>query len=522
MNPLPLLMSVVLLVGAQSASGSPRFDPMFRFRVLSTDHFLIYFHQDEESLARRLAVIAEETWRNLREPLGVTPPAVTHVVLVDQSDSSNGSATPVPYNTIVVSSAWPAGSEFIGNVDDWLRVVFTHEFTHIVHLDRSIGWARLLRGIFGRTPIAFPNLFLPAWQIEGLATYQEGMMNGGGRLHAGDFSAIVEEAARSGRLESLDRVTGGLTDWPGGLTPYAYGVGFHEYLANHYGSDSLADLAAQTAGRVPFTASRVFARIYGKSLGALWREYESSLTAATAGPATSDEAIRLTDEGFTITAPRFDREPCGGCSPRIVYSARTPHEFPSLKAVSTDGSSPYRLATRYLGSTSAVGRDFIVFDQLELRRNAGLYSDLYLFDRQSHQVRRLTSEGRLLDPDLSPDGLTLASVRETAGRRELVLVRLNQSSEASADELTTDINVLVSEPETQFNAPRWSPDGRSIAVERHRRGFTVGNCRRRHCCSSGARGRLRRARTNCDAGVAAGRPRNRCCPGARGRAVQSA
>ena len=470
MNPLPLLMSVVLLVGAQSASGSPRFDPMFRFRVLSTDHFLIYFHQDEESLARRLAVIAEETWRNLREPLGVTPPAVTHVVLVDQSDSSNGWATPVPYNTIVVSSAWPAGSEFIGNVDDWLRVVFTHEFTHIVHLDRSIGWARLLRGIFGRTPIAFPNLFLPAWQIEGLATYQEGMMNGGGRLHAGDFSAIVEEAARSGRLESLDRVTGGLTDWPGGLTPYAYGVGFHEYLANHYGSDSLADLAAQTAGRVPFTASRVFARIYGKSLGALWREYESSLTAATAGPTTSDDATQLTDEGFTITAPRFDREPCGGCSPRIVYSARTPHEFPSLKAVSTDGSSPYRLATRYFGSTSAVGRDFIVFDQLELRRNAGLYSDLYLFDRHSHKVRRLTSEGRLLDPDLSPDGLTLASVRETAGRRELVLVKLNQSSEASADELTTDINVLLSEPETQFNAPRWSPDGRSIAVERHRRG----------------------------------------------------
>jgi hypothetical protein len=27
---------------------------------------------------------------------------------------------------------------------------------------------------------------------------------------------------------------------------------------------------------------------------------------------------------------------------------------------------------------------------------------------------------------------------------------------------------LVSEPDTQFNAPRWSPDGRSIAVERHR------------------------------------------------------
>jgi hypothetical protein len=92
-------------------------------------------------------------------------------------------------------------------VDDWLRLVFTHEFTHIVHLDRSMGWARLIRGTFGRTSVAFPNLFLPTWQIEGLATYEESVINGGGRLHAGDFSAIAGEAGRSHRLESLDRVT---------------------------------------------------------------------------------------------------------------------------------------------------------------------------------------------------------------------------------------------------------------------------------------------------------------------------
>ncbi len=32
------------------------------------------------------------------------------------------------------------------------------------------------------------------------------------------------------------------------------------------------------------------------------------------------------------------------------------------------------------------------------------------------------------------------------------------------------VTVVLSEPDTQFNAPRWSPDGRSIAVERHRPG----------------------------------------------------
>ena len=213
-------------------------------------------------------------------PLGRTPPALTHVVLVDQTELANGSATPLPYNTIVVTAVWPAGSEFIGNTDDWLRLVFTHEFTHIIHLDQSAGWARFVRGVFGRLPLAFPNLFLPRWQIEGLATYEESAITGTGRLHAGDFRAIVAEAARAGRLEPLGRVNGGLTDWPGGGAVYAYGLGFHAYLAERYGADRLAILANATAGRVPYTASPVFERVYGRSLGALWEDYEASLRAS--------------------------------------------------------------------------------------------------------------------------------------------------------------------------------------------------------------------------------------------------
>src|SRR5206468_627034 len=257
---------------------------------------IIYFHQGEDRLAARLAVIAEETWRAIGRPLGTSPPALTHVVLVDQTELANGLATPIPYNTIVVTAAWPAGSEFIGKTDDWLRLVFTHEFTHIVHMDRSDGWARVLRGVFGRVPIAFPNLFLPQWHIEGLATYEESAILGEGRLHAGDFGALVGEAARTRRIEPLDRVNGGLTDWPDGLGAYAYGAGFHKYLAQRFGETSFSVLAKATAGRVPFTASRVFRQVYGLSLGTLWRDYQASLVEAS--PSGVEEAqTRLTHHG---------------------------------------------------------------------------------------------------------------------------------------------------------------------------------------------------------------------------------
>src|SRR5581483_2481866 len=450
-----------VLVLATSLHAATLFDPALHFRTITTEHFVIYFHQHEDRLGARLAAIAEDTWQQLREPLGVDPPRRTHVVLADQTELANGYATPVPYNTIVIYATWPRGSEFIGNVDDWLRVAFTHEFTHVVHLDRSEGWARVVRAIFGRTEIAFPNLFLPTWQIEGLATYEESAVTGEGRAHAGDFSAVIGEAARASRLEPLDRVNGGITDWPGGNAPDAYGVAFHEYLASRFGAEKLAELATRTARHVPYTGSLAFKKVFGESLGDLWRDYETSVSSLPAPPALPalPAPTQLTHQGFTITGPRFDpMEPAA-----IIYASRNADEFPSLYRVTLRDPRPHRIATRYLGSTVAIGRDTVYFDQQEVRRNVGSYSDLYALTRSSGHVQQLTHDARLLDPDLSPDGRTIVAVQARPGARDLVLVSIGSLQPPT-------ITAIANEPETQFNAPRWAPDGRRVAVERHRPG----------------------------------------------------
>jgi hypothetical protein len=120
----------------------------------------------------------------------------------------------------------------------------------VLHLDRSAGWAVLARALFGRTVIGFPNLSLPLWQIEGFATLVESE-DEQGRLHAGDFREIVDEGARAGRMEPIDRVNGGLIAWPSGQGWYAYGARFQEYLVAQYGREKLVELADRTAGRVP-------------------------------------------------------------------------------------------------------------------------------------------------------------------------------------------------------------------------------------------------------------------------------
>ena len=53
----------------------------------------------------------------------------------------------------------------------WLEMLLTHELTHTFHLDKVRGAPGVLRQIFGRFPLFFPNLWQPTWAIEGIATY---------------------------------------------------------------------------------------------------------------------------------------------------------------------------------------------------------------------------------------------------------------------------------------------------------------------------------------------------------------
>jgi hypothetical protein len=313
------------IVAAAPASAATRYDPRLRFRTYRTEHFDIHAHQGEEALAVRLAAIAERIRDRFRASLGVARGRV-QVILVDQADVANGWAIPFPYDTIEIAAFPPDEEELIGNTTDWLELVFTHEYTHILHLDRSRGFMNGVRHVFGRAPFAFPNAYLPIWQIEGLAVYEESRQTGEGRISAGDFRAIVDTAARQGRFAPIDRAGGGLDDWPGGNAAYAFGAYFHQYLSDRYGPDRIDALADATAGRLPFFGAGAFHQVYGKPVGALWREFQASREAADAPAGATDRAARrLTRDGFVVAAPRV------GADGAIYYRSADADGFPALR-----------------------------------------------------------------------------------------------------------------------------------------------------------------------------------------------
>jgi hypothetical protein len=442
-----LACSALLLCLVATADGRQRYDPKLRFRTLVTPRFDIHFHQGEERLAQRLAEMAEGISADLEPRLG-RPRARVHIVLVDQTDLANGWATPLPYNLIEIVAASPRHDSTIGNTNDWLEVVFRHEYAHVLHLERSRGFLGAVGRIFGRNPFFYPNLYTPPWQIEGLATYFESGAVPGvpyGRLHAGDFEMLMTRAARANHFIQLDRASNVLVQWPGGQTPYVYGAFFHKYLSDKYGEASLKQLADATAGRVPFLGSRAFKQVFGKPLGELWEEFDREVSRTS--PSDANAARRLTHHGFNVNDPWFTS---GG---QIVYSVSTPHEFPAL--MSWDEGGITRVAKRVGGNQTTARGSQVFFDQVEYVRSVGLQSDLYVREGNG-TVRRLTHGARAADPDVSPDGTRLVCVVQGPEGRALATLPVTGGVPV----------VLLSEPGVNYASPRWSPDGRQIVVER--------------------------------------------------------
>jgi hypothetical protein len=447
---------------AVPAAAATRYNPALRFRSITTPHFVVHYHQGEEAQALRLSVIAERVHADLTARMGHAPRLRTHVVLVDQADDPNGWTTPVPYNLIELTAVPPEGASPIGNTSDWLQIVFTHEYAHVLHLDQARGWATLARGVFGRAPFAFPNLTLPLWQIEGLATFEESR-SGEGRVSAGDVHDILRQAALAEAFEPLDRVSGGLVDWPSGSGWYAYGAYFHDYLARRFGEDKLAELSRRTAGRLPYFGVRAFRSVYGASLGSLWRDFSRDEAARARAGAKDALVERLTHHGFIVDGPRVDRDGS------ILYSVRDPHAFPSLNRIPAGGGRSHRVATRYGGEQVGVSDEAVYFDQLEVRHNVALSADVYRLDRRTGAVRRLTHGARLTEVDVSPDGRRVAAVRVNGGARWLVVLDREQLDSGHGSGAARTVNAGQG-PDVVCASPRWSPDGRHIAFERRVRG----------------------------------------------------
>ena len=456
MRRLLIFLAFLAPVTVRAASEYP---PGFNWRTITTDHFLVHFHQGEEDLARRAAAIAEDAHRRLVPMLGWEPQERTHLILTDHVDVSNGSATPFPNNRIEIYVSAPGAdpSSPIEYYDSWLNLVITHEYAHILHLDQARGFAGGIRKVFGRHLfLGFPNLFSPLWLTEGLATLVESEATDAGRLKGTYVDMILRTAAVEDRFATEGQASGLSPQWPSGSARYFYGSKFLEWLGRKHGSGKIREYINEYSSNIlPFRLNATAKDVYGAGMKQLWNEWSAEQQQiyrnekAALGSLTSPQSI--TDLGYETKYPLLS--PDGS---RLAYTHEGPYERPTIRV--REMADGREAAIHEVNSSSSLSwhpdGTGIAYSQLEFVGSLSVLSDVYLWEI-GRGARRITTGARVKDPAFTPDGGTLVAVENRAGLNRIVEI----------DVATGAIRPLITPRGfIQFSEPVVSHDGQRLAV----------------------------------------------------------
>lgn len=454
-GPLAVLL-VLLLAGPAAAAG--RYAPDLAWRTRTTAHFAIHYHRGLEAFAQQFGDRAEAVYTRETGRLHWEPRGRTHVVLSDQTDQANGMATVVPYDTVVLNVTPPDGDLGLElNPWDWDQMLFTHEYTHILHMDQAAGLPLGLRRVFGRMPLLFPNVFNPPWMLEGMAVREETVGTEGGRGRGALFAGILRAQGAEDGVPPISKADHYFHTWPGGRAPYLYGEAFLADLAARRGPDApLALIPPYSDNLFPFLLAGSYYEATGEGLSDAWDAWRARVAAAArAAPGGPRGAVRLTHSGYETGGARFD--PAGTA---LAYTESTPNDHDRIMVVAAAGGTSRELARRNGNRDLAFAPDgsYLVFSQPEFADSFRLYDDLYRADLATGKVRRLTRGARLREPDVAPDGRIVAVAAGRPGPGDTSLVLLEPGAQGPPTVL------LELGREAVFAQPRFAPDGRTVAV----------------------------------------------------------
>ncbi|MFQ5901855.1 MAG: TolB family protein, partial [Thermodesulfobacteriota bacterium] len=459
------IIFLILLLPSQLIAAS--IDPSFEFLTIETEHFIIHYHQGLEEISKKAALTAEDIHTNLSRDLQWSPGGKTHIVLIDNTDFTNAFATVLPRNTIYIQVVPPMADMTIGEYE----FAITHEYAHILTTDPARGYSKVMRKIFGKPLPGYtllslltfmltapPNVLLPTWWLEGVATWAETEYTNSGRGRSTFTEMILRMAVEEDNIPTMDKLNGEVPYWPDGHIPYVWGLRLNMYIAEKYGKDSLGKLNITHAGKFPYVINSVPRRLFRKNYVSLYREMISALKKEQSEKIELLKKIPFTpykifnDRGETLTNPRYS--PDGDL---IAFNKRDPHEHETIVIVDSNSGRKVRTIRRLPSDhniTWSKEGDKICFTQAELHKGFNLYQDIYCYDLINNKQKRLTKGLRANAPDLSPDGSTFVFVKTERGTQNLAFLK--------ADEKERSVKVITDYKEAQVSNPRWSSDGNLI------------------------------------------------------------
>ncbi len=489
---------------ATRASAQQMTIPQLDWRTVRTRHFDIHFPTAAEEWTLDMASRIESIHDAVSRAVGSAPEARITVVVEDPGNESNGFAIPLMREPVIFLWPTPPGPRSgIADSRGWAEILSVHEYAHIAHLTRPT--RNPFRGFLARiSPVRFGPLALksPRWVNEGYATLVEGRLTGSGRPHGAWRAAILRQWALEGKLPTYGQLDGDRRFY-GSSMAYLVGSAYLEWLVARGGDSSLVHLWRRMSARQNRDFDDAFAGVFAGSPADLYGRFTAELTGkALRAEAAIDSALALAPDsgaGRTVQALSWNTG-APALSPdgeliAIVVRARDrpsrvvvwktadepvdsaavrarermlrldPEDVPAVQwrprpkeavaVLHPSGGVPYE-APRFLPDG----------DELLLVRAVGsgggaTRPDLFVWNFRSGTVRRITHGAGLRHADPSPDGRFAVGDRCEDGICDLVRVDLR----------TGAMDVLArGSPTVVYDRPRYSGDGRTVAVAVQREG----------------------------------------------------
>ena len=492
----------------------------FEFKVLQTEHFDIYYYDQEADVVHDIARMSERWYARLSRVFSHSfkrKPIVLYANSADfhqttttggQLGEGTGGFTDAFMNRVVL----PLTGDYAQNDH-----VLGHEMVHVFQYD--------IAATANQNRRRFALEQMPLWIVEGMAEYFSK-----GRVDP--LTAMwIRDATIHDRMPDLNALTRNSRYFP-----YRYGQALMAYIGSRFGDEAVVRYfhAAGVVG--PQDAVERALGITHKQLFADWAEasrelYNPVVTARAAelvgplvgrkpdpppaepatdekeqrrrrrrdgtsemnvGPALSPDgryiAFLSARELFSIDLFLADAK-TGKVIRKLVSSGRDAH-FESLRFIESAGAwSPDNRRIAFV--TFAKGDNFLSFVDVETRRTEhvkvpGLeaiinvawspdgrtialagqttgVSDLFLYDLESKQVRRLTADKYAdLHPSFSPDGKTIVFATDRGAETVLEQLHFTNMRLATIDVASGQVREIQAFNGAKHINPQFAADGRSI------------------------------------------------------------
>jgi hypothetical protein len=498
-------VTLVALLAAVPATGAAQYFGQnkvqyedFKFQVLKTPNFDIYYYPEERRAIEQIARLAEVWYSRLSAAMGL--PLTSRQPLIMYSSQPHFAQTQVVEGLI---------GESTGGVTELLKRrmvlpfaaslgetshVLGHEMVHAFQFDQG-----------GQNALA-----LPLWFIEGMAEY---LSIGPDHPHTAMWLRSLAQKDELPGFEDLNNPE---------YFPYRFGHAAWAFLAAEFGENVVpAAFLAATRARDPLTGIE---QVTGTPIEELSERFRAAIRERYGAPAGQTPPGQEVVSGDTPRQGRLhvspaispdgkwlvylsERDPfsidyvlaeadTGRVVRRLTSSATDPH-LESLQFVNSAGawdatSQRFAFITIRGGQASlrivnVSGDDIrdIALDAVDdawqptwspngqriaFSGHRGGVSDLYVLDLESAQVQQITDDAYAdLQPDWAPTGERLAFVTDrftsNLDRLEFGEMRLaTVDVSAAGDPASARIEALPALPGVRHINPQWTEDGRALLL----------------------------------------------------------